>query len=91
MGHHAEYQAAHIPSSDKHYFSNDDVEFNRELYKEKAMPHLRLDTRTPSETEQTIQQLQQEVTELREKVQVFGNPLFQRLIQDAIDRERGTR
>ncbi|UCE16287.1 MAG: hypothetical protein JSV12_01335 [Candidatus Bathyarchaeota archaeon] len=57
MGHRADYKAPHIPSSDDHYFSREDVEFQRSLYREKAMPHLRLETATPSETEQTIEEL----------------------------------
>lgn len=41
---------------DEHYRPQD-VEFHRQLYAEKAMPFLRLETATPSETEQTIMDL----------------------------------
>lgn len=61
MGHKTDYKAKHIPASDVHYFSREDVEFQRQLYKEKAMPFLRLETATPSETEQTIQELRKEI------------------------------
>ena len=61
MGHRADYKAPHIPSSDEHYFSREDVEFQRQLYKEKAMPFLRLEKYAPDETEKQI-------TELRERV-----------------------
>jgi integrase len=57
MGHKANYKAPHIPESDEHYFSREDVEFHRKLYAEKAMPFLRLETATPSETEKTIMEL----------------------------------
>jgi len=69
MGHKTNYKAPHIPASDEHYFSREDVEFHRQLYKEKAMPYLRLETATPSETEQTIMELRKQLTErsLRER------------------------
>lgn len=41
---------------DEHYRPKD-VEFHRRLYEEKALPHLRLETPTPSETEETINEL----------------------------------
>jgi len=40
-----------------------DVEFHRQLYKEKAMPFLRLETATPTETEKTITELKRQLTE----------------------------
>ena len=61
MGHKTDYKAPHIPASDVHYFSREDVEFQRQLYKEKAMPFLRLETSTPSETEQTISELRKQL------------------------------
>lgn len=75
MGHKTDYQAPHIPSSDVHYFSREDVEFQRQLYAKKAMPFLRLETATPSETEQTIMELRKlvesrdhEIEELTQKL-----------------------
>lgn len=62
MGHKTNYKAPHIPASDAHYFSREDVESQRKLYAEKAMPFLRLETATPSETDRIIQQ-QAEVIE----------------------------
>ena len=67
MGHKADYKAPHIPASDAHYFSREDVEFQRELYREKAMPFLRLETATPSETEKTIEEMRKEIEELRQE------------------------
>ena len=52
---------------DLHYFSRD-VEQHRQIYKEKAMPNLRLQTQTPSETEKKIEDLLRENVELRAKV-----------------------
>lgn len=67
MGHKTNYKAPHIPSSDAHYFSREDVETQRQLYGEKAMPFLRIETATPSETEQTIRQLEQTMEKLRQE------------------------
>lgn len=47
---------------DDHYFSRD-VEHHREVYKEKAMPYLRLEQPTPLKTEQTITELRRQITE----------------------------
>ncbi len=67
MGHRADYQASHIPKSDAHYFSREDVEFQRQLYRDHAMPHLRLEAATPSETEKTIEELRKEIEGLRQE------------------------
>ena len=57
MGHKADYKAPHIPASDAHYFSREDVEFQRKLYRDHAMPHLRLETATPDEGERERKEL----------------------------------
>jgi len=49
---------------DEHYRPKD-VEFHRELYAEKAMPFLRFETATPSETDKIIQTQAQELEQLR--------------------------
>jgi len=54
MGHKTNYKAPHIPASDTHYFSREDVEFQRQLYERIAMPNLRLDSATPTEREAEI-------------------------------------
>ena len=64
MGHKTNYKAPHIPASDVHYFSREDVEFQRELYREKAMPHLRIETSTPTETDKTIKNLEEKIVKL---------------------------
>jgi len=64
MGHRANYKAQHIPASDAHYFSREQVEFHRSLYMEKAAPYLRLDAQTPGEMELTIKELRSKVKDL---------------------------
>jgi len=54
------YWMGHTLGVDEHYFSTD-VERHRKQYREKAMPHLRLETQTPSETEATITELRQQL------------------------------
>jgi len=64
MGHKANYKAPHIPASDEHYFNKEDVEFHRKIYEEKALPHLRLDTATPTETDKKMTELEEKNKEL---------------------------
>jgi len=66
QGHKTDYQAKHIPSSDVHYFPREDIEFHRQLYGEKAMPFLRMETATPSETEQTIMELRNHIKQVEQ-------------------------
>jgi integrase len=75
MGHKTDYQASHIPSSDVHYFSREDVEFQRQLYAEKAMPHLRLETRTPDEREVEIVELRKQLEERDKKMETLEEKL----------------
>ncbi len=78
MGHKTNYQAPHIPESDEHYFSREDVEFHRKLYEEKAMPHLRLETPTPSQTDKIITRQAQEIQRLKEQLKKW-EPSLERL------------
>jgi len=66
---------------EEHYRPKD-VEFYRQLYEEKAMPYLRFETATPSETEQTIMELRgrlegrdREMEELRSQNEALGNEI----------------
>ncbi len=52
---------------EEHYRPRD-VEFHRELYAEKAMPFLRLETATPTETEKTIEELKKQLAERDEEI-----------------------
>lgn len=65
----------HSLGVDEHYFSRD-PEHHRKIYKEKAMPHLRLETATPSETDkivanqtEVIEELKQELQEAQQRIQ----------------------
>jgi len=73
MGHKANYKAPHVPASDEHYFSREDVEFHRKLYVEKAMPFLRLETATPSETDKVIMKQAEEIEILKVRLAKMGN------------------
>ena len=78
MGHKANYEAPHIPASDEYYFSREDIEFHRQLYKEKAMPFLRLETATPSETDKIIQSQAEEIEKLKKQLGKLSE--FQKII-----------
>ena len=61
---------------DEHYRPRD-VEFHRQLYAEKAMPFLRLETATPTETEKTIMELRKQLDKVQpliDFVEAFENP-----------------
>jgi site-specific recombinase XerD/uncharacterized protein YdcH (DUF465 family) len=68
MGHKVNYKAPHIPASDEHYFNKEDVEFHRKIYEEKALPHLRLETATPTETDKKMTELEEKNKKLGRKV-----------------------
>lgn len=69
MGHKTNYKAPHIPSSDEHYFDKSDVEWHRKLYAEKAMPHLRIEMPTLTETEQRIEELKEQLKQKDKLIQ----------------------
>jgi len=52
---------------DEHYRPRD-VEFHRQLYAEKAMPFLRLETSTPSETDKIVSRQAQEIKDLKKQL-----------------------
>lgn len=54
------------PGVDSAYRPKDE-EFYRKIYADKAMPFLRLETATPSETEKTIEELRQQLADTREE------------------------
>lgn len=73
---------------DDHYRPMD-VEFHRKLYEEKAMPHLRLETSTPTETDKAIVALEQENQELQTRLenmegvlQKMYKKIFHEVIED---------
>jgi len=58
----------HTLGVDAHYFSTD-VEFHRKLYKRKALPFLRIEKETPTETVQTIKELRKQLKETRKQLE----------------------
>jgi integrase len=62
-------------SSDQHYFPGagtditpEIIERHRQVYAEKALPHLRLESATPSETDKMVQELSKKNEEMKEKM-----------------------
>jgi len=53
----------HSLGIDEHYFSQTAVADHRKQYQEKAMPNLRIDTKTPDQNEQTITDLEKKIAE----------------------------
>ena len=60
---------------DKHYMDTsttpENIEKHRQIYKEKAMPHLKIETTTPDETIQTITTLKNENQELKKELETI--------------------
>ena len=74
---------------DDHYRPRD-VEFHRELYAEKAMPHLRLETATPTETDKAITTLEEENRELKnqiERLETIMQKMYQKVFHEEIVKE----
>ena len=70
-----------------------DVEFHRELYAEKAMPHLRLETATPTETDKAIISLEQENRELKDQIERLESvmeKMYQKVFRDEFEQEEET-
>jgi len=57
-----------VRTGQEEHYRPTDVEFHRKLYAEKAMPFLRLETATPTETEKTIAELRQKLTERDQEI-----------------------
>ena len=74
---------------DEHYRPRD-VEFHRELYAGKAMPHLRLETATPTETYRAITTLEQENRDLKDKIEKLENmmeKIYQKVFPQEMDED----
>jgi len=61
-----EFWMGHSGGVERHYLSKD-PEWHRKKYKEKASPHLRLETATPSETDKTIAKQAEEIERLKKE------------------------
>jgi site-specific recombinase XerD len=66
----------HSLGIDEHYFSQTAVADHRKQYQEKAMPNLRIETKTPDQNEDTITKLEQENRELKERLKRIEDKLF---------------
>ena len=74
---------------DDHYRPRD-VEFHRKLFAEKAMPHLRLETATPTETDKAITTLEEENRELKdqiERLETTMQKIYQKVFHEKIVQE----
>lgn len=61
--------------SDKHYFSQTNIDQHRQQYKEKAMPHLNIETTTPDEIAPIITDLQNKLTQQQKDIERRDNEL----------------
>ena len=66
----------HTLGVDAHYLSHD-PEFHRQQYKEKALPFLRIEKETPTETEQTINELRRELEQERSQREIKDKEIAQ--------------
>jgi integrase len=73
-----EFWMGHSLGVDGHYFSKTDTEQHRKMYKETAMPNLRIGEKSPNQTEQTIIELQnraiatdKELKELKQELETI--------------------
>lgn len=80
----------HVLGVDEHYFPKDDFEHHRQIYIEKAMPYLRIETHTPTEQQKEIESLKQELKELREWKKQFGDAAIMVTLQDKAGVEKPT-
>lgn len=80
MGHSTSHKAPEIPRSDDHYFSREAIERHRILYRDLAMPHLRLESRTPSELEQIIKDQAEKIDELERRTKILDHPLLEKVL-----------
>jgi integrase len=63
------YLMGHVVRGSDANYRPQDPEFYRELYAEKAMPFLRLESATPTETEKTIQELKKQLEERDKEIE----------------------
>jgi integrase len=71
----------HSLGIDEHYFSQTDITSHRKQYLEKAMPNLRIETKTPDQNEQTISDLQNKITEREKENRELKNQIDNQQIQ----------
>jgi len=69
------YLMGHVVRGSDANYKPQDPEFYRKLYEDKAMPFLRLETATPTETEKTIAELKKQIEQKDQKVQEIEEKL----------------
>ena len=60
-----------VKTGQEEHYRPTDVEFHRTLYAEKAMPFLRLETATPTETEKTIEELKKQLEDRDKEIKAM--------------------
>lgn len=82
-----------VQAGQEEHYRPKDVEFHRKIYKEKAMPFLRLEQSTPTETEKVIEDLRTQlaerngtVREMQDRIQSTERKLaeLEKLIREAL-------
>jgi hypothetical protein len=58
-----------VEQGQEEHYRPTDVEHHRQLYSEKAMPHLRLEEATPSETDKLIEEQAQKIKTFNEEIE----------------------
>jgi len=76
----------HSLGVDEHYFSHD-VEMHRKQYAEKAMPFLRLENATPTDTEKIMQTQAEEIKRLKAKLNNY-DIVIREQVEDTVEKLR---
>lgn len=67
-----------VRTGQEEHYRPTDVEFHRKLYAEKAMPFLRLETATPTETEKTIEELREQLKARDKEIEAMRDKMTER-------------
>jgi len=67
-----------VKTGQEEHYRPTDVEHHRKLYAEKAMPFLRLETATPTETEKTIEELREQLTKRDQEINTMKKTITER-------------
>jgi hypothetical protein len=81
-----EYMMGHMVKGVDGNYRPQDPEYYRDLYSEKAMPFLRLETSSPLETEQAITELERENRKLRAQIETLQGTMEK--IHEKVFREK---
>lgn len=72
---HVNYMMGHTTTGSDSSYTPKDPEWYRNLYKDKAMPFLRLESATPTETDKTIAELKRQLEERDKQVETMRDTL----------------